>query len=66
MNRRKFFETSGRWLSTILLSTLGGYLILKREISQSATCNEQPICKQCLKFKGCKKPKAIAYQNPIP
>ncbi len=66
MNRRKMFETSGRWFSTIILSSLAGYLVLRRKISAPAACHEQSICKQCLKFKGCDKPQAMDFRHHFP
>ncbi len=66
MNRRNFFETSGRWFSTILLSSLAGYLLLQRTTSPATTCQVQSFCEDCLKFKGCSKTQATAFREKYP
>jgi hypothetical protein len=56
-----FLESSGRWISALLLGALGGFMFLERKISTPAACDEQPFCKQCVKLKGCQKPQALSY-----
>lgn len=63
MNRRKFFEHTGRWASGLLLGSLGGFLAFKREIAIPTGCGEDGICMQCLKNQRCGKPAAIEYRR---
>ncbi|MCB9288064.1 MAG: hypothetical protein H6560_12165 [Lewinellaceae bacterium] len=63
MNRRKFFEDSGRWLSAAALGLLGGYLALKQADSNPPSCNENPFCGHCGKLNSCGKPRAAAYRQ---
>ncbi len=63
MNRRTFFERSGRWVSAGLLALLAGYLAREREIAPPAACRENPFCGQCRKFGSCEKPQAMEYKS---
>ncbi|MCO6479744.1 MAG: hypothetical protein J5I94_24115 [Phaeodactylibacter sp.] len=63
MNRRNFFEHTGRWFSGTLLALLGGYLALERGVSPPASCEENSFCGQCRKISGCQKTQAMQYRR---
>ena len=63
MDRRTFFERSGRWASGLFLGLLSGFLVLKRDIDTPAACGEDGICKQCLKNRKCEKPQAVKFRE---
>ena len=63
MDRRTFFERSGRWTAGLFLGLLSGFLVLKRDIDTPAACGEDGICKQCLKNGRCEEPQAVKFRK---
>lgn len=64
MNRRRFFENTGRSIAGALLGLLTGYLVLERKVSGPAACTENDFCRNCLKFSNCEKPQALQSRTP--
>lgn len=64
MNRRQFFERTGRWASGGLLALLGGYLVLEGGIKPPASCSENAFCRQCSKFTSCPIPHDFSRERP--
>jgi hypothetical protein len=58
MNRRVFFQNSGRWLFLGGMGVLAGWLAMNGKVSSAEECNVSPVCKDCKLSKGCKLPQA--------
>ncbi len=63
INRRQFFENSGRWVSLLVLAILGTFFITKREITHQSSCAENPSCNKCSQFEGCEKTQANSNRH---
>jgi len=56
MNRKEFFNTTGRLLILGGITASAGYLVLNKKVS--AACSVSPTCNSCGKFSKCDLPQA--------
>jgi len=56
MDRKEFFNTTGRLLILGGITASAGYLVLNKKVS--AACSVSPTCNSCGKFSKCDLPQA--------
>jgi hypothetical protein len=56
MDRKEFFNTTGRLLILGGITASTGYLVLNKMVS--AACSVSPTCNSCGKFSKCELPQA--------
>jgi len=56
MNRKEFFNTTGRLLILGGITASAGYLVLNKKVT--AACSVSPTCNSCGKFSKCDLPQA--------
>jgi hypothetical protein len=56
MNRKEFFNTTGRLLILGGITASAGYLVLNKKVS--AACSVSPTCNSCGKYSKCDLPQA--------
>lgn len=57
MDRKEFFQNSGRWVIFGALGLLVGWLLANNRVA-SRSCEESSFCGGCNRFAGCNLPQA--------
>jgi hypothetical protein len=56
MKRRKFLDHFFRWTMAGGLSSIGGFLAFRGQLTRFEDCSYLPTCTHCTLFDGCNKP----------
>jgi len=63
MNRKKFFDLSGRYLLLGGLAIISGLLVSRRQVSLDTKCSANFQCRSCEKLSKCQLPEAESERN---
>ena len=63
MNRKNFFDLSGRYLLLGGLAIISGLLVSRRQVSLDTKCSENFQCRNCGKLSKCQLPEAEIERN---